>query len=400
MSFSIRDRATAFALLSFAAFAAVRIVALMRGIPAFGIFGDAGYYIDAGTAYVRGALPNSINPEHPPLAKYIIGVFAVYFGNPYLASYVLGTSTGIVAFFLARQLVVRKEWAGVAVWLFAFDLISVSTFLYPVLEGFMLFFALTSAYTLLRATRSSHYLAAGILMGLALACKWSGIFFAVAELVFVLIERRYGNAVLAGVGAVVAYLATYASLIVAKGFGAFIALQLWMVGFMQVAHGPTQSLASIVGQLLLPILFHTTTYGSVTGYNWAYHPEAFSLFGRHYISFADSTNPLILLLLFPLIYWYARGWRSSQNRAGRLSLLILMSLIAWEVLFVNSLELWFFAPLTAMIAIASAGLLCEFYQGRVRNRLITYGYLAMVAAWPLVAAAIVALRVAHYWGHL
>lgn len=74
-----------FALL--ALFIAIRLLSWLRR---YQVFGDAySYYIPAGIAYVRGALPNTINFEHPPLAKYIIGTFAIYFGRVSRIAYAL-----------------------------------------------------------------------------------------------------------------------------------------------------------------------------------------------------------------------------------------------------------------------------------------------------------------------
>jgi hypothetical protein len=122
----------------FLVFLVVRIAALLKPIPAIPGYGDAGYYISAGTAYVTGALPDSTNPEHPPLAKYIIGFFNVYLGNATLGSVVFGLLGAAAAFLISRKLNLNREWATVTVWLLAFDSVSISTAIYPVLDGFMI----------------------------------------------------------------------------------------------------------------------------------------------------------------------------------------------------------------------------------------------------------------------
>jgi hypothetical protein len=383
-------------LLSFAAFLAIRALAVFVAIPSIAVLIDSGYYVAAGTAYVRGALPDSLNPEHPPLAKYIIGFFAVYFGNPSLASYVFGFLSVVAAYFLARRLLSKKKWATVTVWLVAFDSVSISTFLYPVLDGFMLFFALASICVLLRSEKLHHYALAGMLMGLAVACKWNALFFAAPEIIFIVASHKYFAAVVSSFSSSALYVASYSALIAAKGLNSFLNLQLWMTGFMLGAHGLGPTVKDIIGQLILPFIFHTTTFGAVTGYNSAFHPEGFNLLGRSYISFADLTNAPILLLLFPLIYWLLRRFTPSDS-ARKLMLWILASLIVWEILFVNSLETWFFAPIIAMIAIGAAPMLEEIASRGSRERLLAYSYLGLVALWPLIASAIVVLRVVYYW---
>ena len=222
----------------------------------------------------------------------------------------------------------------------------------------MLFFALASIYVLLRSEKLHHYALAGMLMGLAVACKWNALFFAAPEIVFIVASHKYFAAVVSSFSSAALYVASYSALIAAKGFNSFLDLQLWMSGFMLGAHGPVPTVKHIIGQLILPFIFHTTTWGPVTGYDPEFHPEGFSFFGRSYISFAALTNPLILLLLFPLIYWLLRHLTPS-NSARKLVLWILGSLIVWEILFVTALETWFFAPITAMIAIGAAPMLEE-----------------------------------------
>jgi predicted membrane-bound dolichyl-phosphate-mannose-protein mannosyltransferase len=158
--------------LSFSVFLAVRIAALLKPPPVIVDYGDAGYYISAGIAYMGGALPDSVNPEHPPLAKYIIGFFSVYIGDPSFASLLFGFLTAVAAFLLSRKLT-GSRWAAATVWLLAFDSVSISTSIYPVLDGFMLFFALLAVYLLLIATKGRHYYLAGISLGAAVGKDYS-----------------------------------------------------------------------------------------------------------------------------------------------------------------------------------------------------------------------------------
>ncbi len=47
---------------------------------------DAKFYVEVGTKYINGLAPANLNPEHPPLAKYIIGAVCFY-GGSWLCKY-------------------------------------------------------------------------------------------------------------------------------------------------------------------------------------------------------------------------------------------------------------------------------------------------------------------------
>lgn len=384
----------------FSVFLAVRIVALARSLPVIVSYGDAGYYTSAGVAYVGGALPDSVNPEHPPLAKYIIGLFNVYLGNASFASLLFGFSGAITAFLLSRKLSSNSRWGAVTVWLLAFDSVNISTSVYPVLDGFMLFFALLAVYLFLTATNRYQYFLAGISLGAAVACKWEGLFFAVPAVAVIIAERKYLEASSATFAAAAAYLLSYIRLIVAEGFGTFLHLQFRMMQYMLASHGPPSSALGIIHRFLDPLIFNLTTFGRVTGYDPLFHPEGFRFLGGAYISFADSTNPLVMLLLVPVLYWFLRNRSFYKDRGSRLLFWTLVSLIAWEIIFVNPLELWFFAPVTSVISVAVAPTLSTLERSGTRSKISIYVYLGLVPLWLLFASAIIALRIAHYWASI
>jgi hypothetical protein len=374
---------------SFSAFISVRMIAALVPIVVFQAYFDAYlYYVPAGIAYVKGALPDSVNPEHPPLAKYIIGFFAVYFNNAALASLLFSVLTAVVAFYLVEKM---GGNGSIAVWLLAFEIETVSLALYPMLDGFMLTFALLGLYFIWKAARILDFTLAGVSFGLAIASKWEAFFLAVPVLIFIISERKWLAAGFATSFAVLTYTCSYLSLIIAKGFGAFIELQIWMAQFALASHGPMATPAMILNNLLAPLIFHTTTYGSVTGYNSGLHPEAFRLFGTNYISFADSTGAPLLLLYFPVMYWCLRKWQKS--RASRLILLLLIGILAWEISLGSAVETWFFAPAAIILAVALGTLL----NGRPKLRSIDYMYLVLAALWPIVAASLILVRIAFYW---
>jgi hypothetical protein len=166
---------------------------------------------------------------------------------------------------------------------------------------------------------------------------------------------------------------------------------------MLTHHGPSSSALGIIHRFLDPLIFNLTTFGRVTGYDASFHPEGFNLLGGSYISFADSTNPLVMLLLVPILYWYLRNRKFNKDRGSRTIFWTLVSLVAGEILFVNPLELWFFAPVTSVLSITAAPALRTFSRKNARSTQLTYVYLGLVPLWLVFASAIIAMRLAHYW---
>jgi len=379
----------------FSTFVAVRIVAWNLPVPSLVIYGDAYmYYVPAGIAYLGGALPDSINPEHPPLGKYIIGLFAVYFHSPNSSSVLSGFLSAVVAFLIAKKLTSDTHWSLAAVWLLAFDFIGISVCIHPMLDAFMLLFAFIGLYLLLIARNRFHYGLAGLMFGLAVASKWTALFFAIPALAFVLANRRYLDGFAMFMVALGGYMLSYIHLIVAKGFSAFVSLQIWMAQFMLNTHGAGTS--NLLLSPLSVLIFHSTTFAAVSGYDPFVHPEAFRLFGIFYISFAEAINPLIVLALFPVLCAQARKCLLNRDRARLLILFVLSSLVAGEIAFPPSIALWYYAPVNALISIFASDLLSDVQKKSAGKKRVTYLYLVLVATWFLYANAIAFLRVAHY----
>jgi len=385
----------ALVLIVFSTFVSVRIIAWRMPVPSFLIYGDAYiYYVPAGVAYISGALPDSINPEHPPLGKYILGLFAVYFRSPNLGSILFGFATAVAAFLIARKLTPNTHWAVAGVWLLAFDSISVSISISPMPDVFMLFFALLGLYLLLIAKNKFHYGSVGLIFGLAMASKWTALFLAIPALAFVFADRRYLNGFIMLMAALGGYTFSYIHLIVAKGFKAFVSLQMWMAQFMLTSHGAGTSNPLLSS--LSVLIFHSTTFVAVSGYDPSVHPEAFRFLGNSYISLAEAINPLIVLALFPVLCAYIRRFLLYRHRARVLMLLVLLSLVAGEMAFPPSVALWYYAPVNAVISILASDLLSDFRGMSIRKKRVTYLYLALVATWLFYANAIAFIRVAYY----
>jgi len=365
----------------FCLFITIRIVAFIWPSYTFGVYGDSyEYYVPAGLQYISGGLPSSLNPEHPPLAKYIIGFFALYFGGPVVGTILFSILTVGVAFLLSRQLTNSSIWALAAVWLIAFDQVNILISADPMLEIFMLFFALLGVYCTLTAARPFHFLIVGLMLGSAVACKWSGVSFLLGVLLFIIVQHKYLRGLLVSITAIATYLFSYVVLITEKGFGAFFELQIWMLNFMRSSH-------PVPNDILLRasswVIFHSLTFAWVLGYDPSLHPEAFLFLGAHFISFVNEINPTITLLFFPVLYWQLQTYRSQKREADKLMLLILMTAAIGELIFVRT-EPWLYSPLNAVVSIVAPGMLLALVNKGSMYRVSVYIFLALTAVWPLI----------------
>ena len=95
---------------SFFMFILMRAIPWPNWLPVPAKYADAALYTIAGRALIGGALPDSVNQEHPPLAKYIIGVFSVYLKNAYASSLFLLAIVAYASSYL--QLLLSEGFTG------------------------------------------------------------------------------------------------------------------------------------------------------------------------------------------------------------------------------------------------------------------------------------------------
>src|SRR5208337_4057941 len=141
----------------------------------------------------------------------------VYLHDASAASLLFGLLTAIVVFLLVKKFTATLWAPAVAVWLLSFDPVNIGLSVYPMLDIFMIFFAVLSVYLLMLAKRPTQYALVGVTVGLALACKWTGIFFAIPELLYIIGFRRFVNGLELIVGGTAGYVLPYIPLIVEKG---------------------------------------------------------------------------------------------------------------------------------------------------------------------------------------
>ena len=380
-------------LVVFSIFVIMRIIPWPQWIPVPARYADASLYVEAGTAYVTGAPLGSINPEHPPLAKYIIGAFSVFLHNPNLSSVSFGFLTACAALMLTRKLTAGSAWSTLVVWILAFDQVNISISIRPMLDIFMIFFGLLGLWLLVSARTNYCSLSAGLSLGLAVACKWTGIFFLFPVLIFTLWERRPLSAVIELAAAIVAYTVTYLQLLRIEGLWGFVRSQILIISYMSKLHVGIHT--SLLTRVLTPVIYHLFTFAPASGCIPDHCSDAVSLLGQPYLSMANTVNALIVLFLFPVLYWLAKSYGSmfaGRQRTVVLLMLVLMSFLTYEIINPTNINVWYFAPMGTVIAIVSPAVLWDFQKRGRKFKLPVYLYLTVLTTWLLYANAIYMLR--------
>jgi predicted membrane-bound dolichyl-phosphate-mannose-protein mannosyltransferase len=143
--------------------------------------------IQSGYSHPDKVSMNLLNTEHPPLAKYIIGLSMLTLGdqpiNWRIPSIIAGSITILLVYLIVAGLT-KNEFIALFVYLFAFtDPILRAMSSIAMLDIYAVLFMTLSAWLAIRR----NYFWSAIAVGLATSCKYSGAFSAVALFLFMAI---------------------------------------------------------------------------------------------------------------------------------------------------------------------------------------------------------------------
>lgn len=115
---------------------------IIEGIKKRGI-SDAQLYTYAGYEYIHGKDPTLLNPEHPPLGKYLIGLSIVLFQNEHIILIIVGVVVLALLFLLVYLITSSLITSSFAVFLTATHSLFIDQLIYgPQLDIFQLAFLL------------------------------------------------------------------------------------------------------------------------------------------------------------------------------------------------------------------------------------------------------------------
>lgn len=204
------------------------------------IMGDGSLYLYAGSQLVKGADPFSINPEVPPLGKYIYGLSITLFDNPYPVTILFFMLSTAFFYAILRILIDDEQTRLFGLALFLINPLTISQIPQTLLDlpqmTFFLGHVMCVMYLLKKKGKTAIGLAllAGVFLGAFTAVK---IGFMVILLILALMyllwkEKKLCLVVYIGISAVLMYVVVYTNyFLIGHSFIDFLKTQKWVLMF-------------------------------------------------------------------------------------------------------------------------------------------------------------------------
>ena len=383
-------------------------------------------------------LAQPLSNAHPPLGQWIIAAGIAIFGYDAfgwrIASAVIGTATVALTYVLAR-IVLRDAspragalGATVAAGLLAVDVLHLVQSRIAMLDVFLAFFVVASfiavALDLSRARRPDRggigqwlfgrpwRVLAGLLIGAAVAVKWSGLYSAVGVIGLVVASEVVARRMDAAGGAV-GWRRALGSAFRAEGLRTAILLGIlplvvYLVTYLGVAEGSMLALPWQEGSWWREVAAHQVAMARFHAGLEGHHPYespswSWFLLKRPVAFFFEDGTAFrhILSTGSPLAWWPALvvfgsltvSWLRGQRSLGLAVILVggLAAYLPWLVLgFARSqIFLWYVLPAVPFLYVA-VGLAAVRWRGWARG-LLAFGLVAALAGfiffWPIATAS-------------
>jgi predicted membrane-bound dolichyl-phosphate-mannose-protein mannosyltransferase len=347
-------------------------------------FTDDMLYAYAGWTYVHGLSPDQLNFEHPPLAKYLIGVSELLFHDPVTLGIIFAAVTLVIVYLISSRLMPRY-FVLVPVWFLGFDRLFIYMSALSLLDIYVTSFVAASVL-LFFVFRHSKWLpiVSGLSIGLAVASKWPAVFVIPALFAYVALERDMTglrSLVLSLPIAALAYVSTYGVFFLqGHSLMDFIALQLRMLSYqsyMRFGRGSPPHFW---------LLFNFITGIEGPGSNTLVVIDT----AKMIISTIGVQYGFSLLVVFNPFTWTASvpatfgavfyGWKQNQRAV------ILPPLLFWSLVLLTSYGLvfyWYILPALPFAFISLSYVLWHLTKKvKLTIRLpIMIAYLAAMAVW-------------------
>lgn len=339
---------------------------------------DAELYAISGWEYIHGLSPNIINPEHPPLAKYFIGLSEIIFTNPSIMSFIFSILTIILVYLISREILGDSLFALIPPFMLVFDKLFYEFSLISMLDIYVTFFVALSTFFFIKGLMNpKFFILSSITFGLAMATKWIAIFLLPSFLIMLIIMRKNLKWFLASLPlAIIAYISTYAIFFInGNSFIDFIELQRAMLNYQlflrQHSYTPPLRILQILttdisGQ---SIIYH---------YNINFTNSEVTLLSReHGIAMITEFNPFTWSIAFAssiLAFYYA-------YKKNHIALTIPVLFLTFIAIFSTSQVFeWYLLPILFSGFISIAYLLKNFYDDINRKRFFNYFIIAYIVA--------------------
>ncbi len=297
---------------------------------------DSFLYSYVGYKYINGANPSLLNPEHPPLAKYLIGYSIRTFGNEHavgiIFAFLILLLVAAISFQMHRSFL-RASFALFLTSLFSLFIDQVTHG--PQLELYQLFFFLLVVHFLLMHMKTKRYMygiGAGICFGLLLSTKTFLPFFLLfSGWIILSFWRQWKLAIVVISVGIIAFVLTYYQYFVLGGtLRTFLGVQKYIVVFYGNASIP---LLEFAGNYLRLIL---------TGY-WKFWDSARS------VSAYSEWNILWPVIFLFGMYGLKKQWIQNKRTHFLICFLILYNVFVFIIPVFPRYLLLLFIPLIVLI---------------------------------------------------
>ena len=334
---------------------------------------DEVYYVDGARDYLAGGVEvtNGVAEfvVHPPLGKWLIALGIALFGDTStgwrIASAVIGTLSIVLIYLVAKRLFNSDYLALVAAGLMTIDGLHLVMSRTALLDIFLMFFLIAAFLALLY----EKHLATAIFLALALATKWSAVYFIIAIGIYLAITnwRKLSY-----------YLPTIPIIYLISWSGWFASDQGWSRNH---SSNPILSFIHYHQEILN---FHT---GLKTDHSYEASPWNWLILGRPTSFFyespkacgAENCSQEILAMGTPVIWWFGLvalaitiGYFLSRREkvAGLILMGLLSNYLPW-LLFPDRTTFYFYAisffPFLILAIIYSLKLYLEDENKRVKR---------------------------------
>ena len=340
---------------------------------------DANLYALSGWEYIHGLSPNIINPEHPPLAKYFIGLSEIIFTNQFTMGFIFSILTIIIVYLVSKEILGNSLFAFLPPFMLVFDKLFYEHSLTSTLDIYVTFFVALSTFFFIKGLKNNKFFVlSSITFGLAMATKWIAIFLFPSFLIVLIIMRNWKNLkwFLASLPlAIIAYISTYAIFFInGNSFIDFIELQKAMLNYQLFLRQSSYTPPLRILQIL-------TT--GISGQSIIYHynittSEVTLVSTEHGIAMITEFNPFTWSIAFAssiLAFYY------SYKKKDYTALTIPVLLLTFIAIFSTSQVFeWYLLPILFSGFISIAYLFKNLCHDSSRKRLFNYFLIAYIIA--------------------
>jgi hypothetical protein len=355
---------------------------------ALGSFSDNKLYAHVGWLYIHGLSPDIINFEHPPLAKYLIGLSELVFMNEVILTVIFSVLTLLLVYFITRKITVAFPFVLFPTLILSLDIMYIRFSSTSMLDIYATFFVTLSIFLLISDDNKWAPPLLYVAIGLALSCKWITVFLLVLPPLYYVLKKEYRRLTyypLYMIIAVLTYIATYAVFfLVGNNIHDFIGLQFRMLEFHQelrlLSGAPPplwillNFLLGIEGPSQIQTLYINTQNMTVT---FSQPQTGLSLIN----SYNPLTWPISFSATIMCIFYSIK--RDRRVTIIPLTFLLLITLIARGKPFI-----WYLLPGLPFAFISLAYVINRFYDDSMKTGLakaILILYLASIFLWSLLA---------------